>query len=332
MNTSIERFLGVIALEHGLSPKTCEAYGRDLRRFAAFAAKEGVTRPRHVERELLLDFLAEEKAAGLAPASLARRVAALRAFFRTLHAEQVIGEDPSADLDSPDLWKRLPVTLSTDEVEALLAAPDTTDAFGLRDKALLELLYATGMRESEAVDLTLERLHLDESFVRVLGKGRKERVVPIGTRAVAALRDYLQRGRPALEGVREYERPKGRESKPGRARPPGGPDIGHRTSDFGHPRPPGGPTHVFLSKSGRPLTRITVWRIVERYVFAAGIEGHVSPHTLRHSFATHLLAGGADVRSIQEMLGHASVQTTQIYTHVDTDRLLAIHRKFHPRS
>ena len=314
MNTSIERFLGVIALEHGLSPKTCEAYGRDLRRFAAFAAKEGVTRPRHVERELLLDFLAEEKAAGLAPASLARRVASLRAFFRTLHAEQVIGEDPSADLDSPDLWKRLPVTLSADEVEALLAAPDTTDAFGLRDKALLELLYATGMRESEAVDLTLERLHLDESFVRVLGKGRKERVVPIGARAVAALRDYLQRGRPALEGVRECERPKGRESKPGRA------------------RPPGGPTHVFLSKSGRPLTRITVWRIVERYVFAAGIEGHVSPHTLRHSFATHLLAGGADVRSIQEMLGHASVQTTQIYTHVDTDRLLAIHRKFHPRS
>ena len=314
MNTSIERFLGVIALEHGLSPKTCEAYGRDLRRFAAFAAKEGVTRPRHVERELLLDFLAEEKAAGLAPASLARRVAALRAFFRTLHAEQVIGEDPSADLDSPDLWKRLPVTLSADEVDALLAAPDTTDAFGLRDKALLELLYATGMRESEAVDLTLERLHLDESFVRVLGKGRKERVVPIGARAVAALRDYLQRGRPALEGVRECERASERDGKPARA------------------RPPGGPTNVFLSKSGRPLTRITVWRIVERYVLAAGIEGHVSPHTLRHSFATHLLAGGADVRSIQEMLGHASVQTTQIYTHVDTDRLLAIHRKFHPRS
>ena len=303
MNTSIERFLGVIALEHGLSPKTCEAYGRDLRRFAAFAAKEGVTRPRHVERGLLLDFLADEKAAGLAPASLARRVAALRAFFRTLHAEQVIGEDPSADLDSPDLWKRLPVTLSADEVEALLAAPDTSDAFGLRDKALLELLYASGMRESEAVDLTLERLHLDESFVRILGKGRKERVVPIGARAVAALRDYLQRGRPTLAGS---------------------PDTGLRTS--------AGTSAVFLSKSGHPLTRMTVWRIVERHVLAAGIEGHVSPHTLRHSFATHLLAGGADVRSIQEMLGHASVQTTQIYTHVDTDRLLAIHRKFHPRS
>ena len=312
MNTSIERFLGVIALEQGLGPKTCEAYGRDLRRFAAFAAKEGVTRPRHVTRELLLDFLADEKASGHAPATLTRRVAALRSFFRCLHAEQIVAEDPSADLERPDLWKRLPVTLSADEVEAMLAAPDTTDIFGLRDRALLELLYATGMRESEVVDLPLERLHLDESFVRVLGKGRKERVVPIGARAVEAMRDYLERGRPALLGL-----PPSREadSAPGASAP-------SRRA----------PSAVFLSKSGRPLTRMTVWRIVERYMFAAGIEGHVSPHTLRHSFATHLLAGGADVRSIQEMLGHADIQTTQIYTHVDTDRLLAAHRKFHPRS
>ena len=299
MNTSIDRFLGILALERGLGPKTCEAYGSDLRRFAAFAAKKGVLRPRRVDRTLLLDFLADEKASGHAPGTLARRVAALRSFFRCLHAEQVIPEDPSSDLESPDLWKRLPVTLSEDEVDALLAAPDPADAFGLRDRALLELLYATGMRESEAVGLTLERLHLDESFVRVLGKGRKERVVPVGARAVEAMCDYLGRGRPAL---------------------------------LGDPPPPHPPSAVFLSKSGLPLTRMTVWRIVERYVLQAGIEGHVSPHTLRHSFATHLLAGGADVRSIQEMLGHADVQTTQIYTHVDTDRLLAIHRKFHPRS
>ena len=311
MTHAIERFLGVLALERGLGPKTCEAYGRDLRRFAAFAAGQGVARPRGVGRGLLLDFLASEKEAGLAPASLARRVAALRAFFRGLYAEQIIPEDPSSDLDSPDLWERLPVTLSAEEVEALLAAPDPSDAFGLRDRALLELLYASGMRESEAADLPLERLHLDEATVRVLGKGRKERVVPIGSRAVAALRDYLERGRPALEGG---------------ARP------SHRRPDGAPPPPPRATTAVFLSKSGRPLTRMTIWRIVERHVLAAGIEGHVSPHTLRHSFATHLLAGGADVRSIQEMLGHASIQTTQIYTHVDSDRLLAIHRRFHPRA
>ena len=314
MNTSIERFLGVIALERGLGPKTCEAYGYDLRRFAAFAAQEGVTRPRRVDRGLLLDFLASEKAAGLAPASLARRVAALRAFFRTLHAEQIIPEDPSADLDSPDLWKRLPTTLSAEEVEALLAAPDTTDAFGLRDRALLELLYASGMRESEAADLSLDRLHLDESFVRVIGKGRKVRVVPIGARAVEALREYLERGRPALEGSPRSE-------------------VRSPKSEVRSPRSDARKTDaVFLSKSGRPLTRMTIWRIVERHVLAAGIEGHVSPHTLRHSFATHLLANGADVRSIQEMLGHASIQTTQVYTHVDSDRLLAIHRRFHPRA
>ena len=311
MNTSIERFLGVIALERGLGPKTCEAYGRDLRRFAAFAAEQGVTRPRRVNRALLLDFLASEKAAGLSPATLARRVAALRAFFRTLHAEQIIPEDPSADLDSPDLWKRLPTTLSAEEVEALLAAPDTTDAFGLRDRALLELLYASGMRESEAADLTLDRLHLDESFVRVIGKGRKVRVVPIGARAVEALRDYLARGRPELLGLRPSREAGSAPELPAAGR---------------------APAAVFLSKSGLPLTRMTIWRIVERHVVAAGIEGHVSPHTLRHSFATHLLANGADVRSIQEMLGHASIQTTQVYTHVDSDRLLAIHRRFHPRA
>lgn len=311
MTQAIERFLGVIALERGLGPKTCEAYGRDLRRFAAFAADQGVTRPRRVDRALLLDFLAAEKEAGLAPASLARRVAALHSFFRCLYAEQIIPEDPSADLDTPDLWKRLPVTLSAEEVEALLAAPDATDVFGMRDRALLELLYASGMRESEAADLTLARLHLDEATVRVLGKGRKERVVPIGSRAVEALREYLAHGRPALEG---------------------GLSSGIRQDGRGGATSSAAGDAVFLSKSGRPLTRMTIWRIVERYVLVAGIEGHVSPHTLRHSFATHLLSGGADVRSIQEMLGHASIQTTQIYTHVDSDRLLAIHRRFHPRA
>ena len=296
MQSSIQRFLDVIVFEQGLSAATRASYGRDLARFAAFAAEEGVRRPRHVTRALLLDFLASEKASGRSPTTLARRVAALRAFFRCLAAEQIVPEDPPADLDSPDLWQRLPVTLSADEVERLLDQPDAASPLGLRDRALLELLYASGMRESEIVDLPLPDLHLDEAFVRVLGKGRKVRVVPLGSRAVEALRAYLATARPKLaEGA-----------------PP---------SDA-----------VFLSRSGRPLTRMTVWRIVVRHIREAGIEGEVSPHTLRHSFATHLLAHGADIRSIQEMLGHASIQTTQIYTHVDSDRLLAIHRKFHPRS
>ena len=296
MQSSIRRFLDVISFEQGLSPATRAAYGRDLARFAAFAEGEGIRRPRHVTRALLLDFLASEKASGRSPATLARRVAALRAFFRCLAAEQVVAEDPTNDFDSPDLWQRLPVTLSADEVERLLEAPDASTALGCRDRALLELLYASGMRESEAVDLPLSGLNLDEATVRVLGKGQKVRLVPIGRRAVEALRTYLAEVRPKLAGEGSSE------------------------------------SAVFLSKTGHPLTRMTVWRIVERYVLAAGVEGHVSPHTLRHSFATHLLARGADVRSIQEMLGHASIQTTQIYTHVDSDRLLAVHRQFHPRS
>ena len=296
MQSSIQRFLDVIVFEQGLSPATRASYGRDLARFAAFAASEGVVRPRHVTRALIFDFLASEKASGRSATTLARRVAALRAFFRCLCNEQIVPEDPTADLDAPDLWQRLPVTLSADEVELLLDQPDASTALGLRDRALLELLYASGMRESEIVGLPLPDLHLDEAFVRILGKGRKVRVVPIGSRAVEALRNYLETSRPQLA-------------------------AGAPATDV-----------VFLSHSGRPLTRMTVWRIVVRHIREAGIEGEISPHTLRHSFATHLLAHGADIRSIQEMLGHANIQTTQIYTHVDSDRLLAIHRQFHPRS
>ncbi len=295
MMTAVGRFLDVLSLERGLSPRTREAYGRDLKRFVAFAAHEGVTRPRRVDRALLLDFLADEKSAGLTPATLARRVAALRAFFRCLSAEQIIPEDPSADLDVPDLWDRLPVTLSEEEVNRMLSLPQGKGPLALRDRAILETLYATGMRESEAVDMTLDRLHLDEGHVRVLGKGRKVRIIPIGARAIEALRAYLAEGRPALKA-----------------------EGGDADS-------------VFLTKNGNRLDRMTVWRIVSRTAVAAGISGPISPHSLRHSFASHLLAHGADVRAIQELLGHADIQTTQIYTHVDADRLLAIHRKFHPR-
>lgn len=314
MQPAIQRFLDVLSFEQGLSPATRASYGRDLARFAAFAASMGITRPRRVDRPLLLDFLASEKAAGMSSTTLARRVAALRSFFRCLAGEQIVPEDPTTDLDSPDLWQRLPVTLSTDEVDRLLAQPDASTTLGCRDRAVLELLYASGMRESELVDLPLANLHLDEAFVRILGKGSKVRQVPIGSRAVNALRDYLALSRPRLAS--------GQDTDP----------TTDRQTDRQTDRPTDRQTAVFLSHSGRPLTRMTVWRIVTRYVREIGIEGEVSPHTLRHSFATHLLSHGADIRSIQEMLGHASIQTTQIYTHVDSDRLLAIHRQFHPRS
>ncbi len=291
----IRQFLDALLLERGLGVKTREAYGRDLSLFAAYAAKEGAETLSDLTREDILGFLASEKERGLAPASLARRVAALRGFFKDVAADGDLASNLAEDLESPDLWQRLPVTLSEGEVERVLAEPKTDTPLGLRDKALLELLYATGMRESEIVGTVLERLHLDERIVRVLGKGRKERVVPIGSRAVEAMEAYLSAGRPAL-------------------------------------KPRKGESRVFLTRYGGPLSRMDVWRIVVRYVRAAGIESHVSPHMIRHSFATHLLAHGADVRSIQEMLGHASVQTTQIYTHVDADRLLAVHRQFHPRS
>lgn len=310
MKSAVRRFLDVVVFEQGLSPATRTAYEQDLRQFAAFAAQEGITRPRHVTRALLLDFLATQKADGLSSTTLARRVAALRAFFRCLAAENVVPEDPTEDFDSPTLWQHLPVTLSLDEVERLLAHPDPTTLLGCRDRALLELLYATGMRESELIHLPLSDLHLDDASVRVLGKGQKTRLVPLGSRAIEALHEYLSFSRPRLA------------AKAGESAPPADavPDASITQAA------------VFLSRSGHPLTRMTVWRIVTQHVHALGIEGTISPHTLRHSFATHLLSNGADIRSIQEMLGHASVQTTQIYTHVDTDRLIAIHRRLHPRA
>ena len=295
LTADIAAFRQYLTSERGLSENTVLAYGRDLARFVGWA--ERVKLPDHLRPELsdlvrYLAFLHDEK---LAPPSVARHIVALRMFYRYLRYEERTGESTVDLLASPKLWERIPQVLSPESVEALLAAPRAQDRFHLRDKAILELLYATGCRASEVVSLTVDQLNLEASFLRCVGKGSKERVVPLGRAAISAIREYLGEGQPEAVPM-----------KPRSGR-------------------------LFVSKTGKPLGRVMLWRIVKKYCQRAGLPIGVSPHTLRHSFATHLLAGGADLRAVQEMLGHASITTTQHYTHVDRARLKQLHRRFHPR-
>ncbi|MBI4881921.1 MAG: site-specific tyrosine recombinase XerD [Planctomycetes bacterium] len=293
----IREFLAYLSAEVGLAPSTIDAYERDLRLFQRFLAGQGHASLIVSSPEPILLFLLGEKEKGAAEAMLARRLAAIRVFCRYLLETGRIARDVRPSGASPRLWKRLPAVLDPDGITRLLAAPEGTKPPALRDRAMLEVLYATGCRVSELCGLTLERLHLDAEFVRCLGKGAKERIVPIGRHGLDALAAYLRDGRPAL------------------ARP------AHPTSA------------LFLSRSGRPIERTRVWRIVKRCAALCGVaQGGVTPHALRHSFATHLLENGADLRDVQELLGHASVATTEIYTHVDRRRLKEAHQRFHPRA
>ncbi len=291
-----QEFLGFLTVERGLSPNTIAAYRSDLARFTGFLSRRGKERFQAVGREDVTLFLLEEKARGLVPRSLSRRLAALRMFFRFLFREGYIREDVTEVLESPHLWETLPQVLSVEEVSRVLAQRFSRDRYGLRDRAILELLYASGLRVSELASLRIVDLSLDSGFLRCLGKGSKERIVPVGTKAAAALAAYLEKARPRFLTAQE--------------------DSGR----------------VFLGRGGRGLGRIRIWEIVKRAVAAAGIGREVSPHTLRHSFATHLLGRGADLRAIQEMLGHSSISTTQVYAHVDRERLKEVHRRFHPRA
>jgi integrase/recombinase XerD len=295
LRDDIAAFRNYLRAERGMANNTVLAYRRDLERFAGWVAEGGLAdylRPGIRELSHYLSHLRDE---GLAPASAARHLVALKMFYRFLRMEE--RADPAAVelLNSPALWERIPQVLSPESVEKLLAAPVAADRFYLRDRALLETLYATGSRASEVIGLKLTDLYLDSNFCKCLGKGRKQRVVPLGRPAVEALRAYLADQRPEL--VRAV------------------------------PEAP----WVFGSRGGRVLTREMLWILVKKYVRRAGLNAKVSPHTLRHSFATHLLAGGADLRTVQELLGHANIRTTQHYTHVDRDRLRKIHRQFHPR-
>lgn len=290
---AVKRFLDYLFVECGLSGATIVAYQHDLVRFWKTLEALGVERE-EIDIDVVRQHLVELRDSGLNVASIARHLAAIKMFLRYLFSEKQLRRDVASLIESPKKWRNLPDTLHKLDVERLLLAPDEAGEYYLRDKALLELLYATGMRVSELVDLTHERLNLRVGYVRVIGKGRKERIIPVGALALAALRDYLEVLRPQLAGYHSGE-------------------------------------HVFLSRTGRPLDRSAIWRIVRKCARDAGIHKHVSPHTLRHCFATHLLQGGADLRVVQELLGHADVATTQIYTHVDTERLKSVHARFHPR-
>jgi integrase/recombinase XerD len=294
LNADIAAFRHYLQSERGMSDNTVQAYGRDLDRFARWCELvrfHGYTAPTLKDLGRYLSFLHDEQ---LAPPSVARHLVALKMFYRFLRLEERADAGAIDLLGSPKLWERIPQVLPPTAVDELLKAPQAGDRFYLRDRALLETLYATGCRASEVVGLRLADVYLDAGFCRCFGKGSKQRVVPLGRPAVEALRAYLADGRHG--GTEEAGR-----------------------------------SYLFVSKSGRPLTRILLWSLVKKYCKRAGLPPTVSPHTLRHSFATHLLAGGADLRTVQELLGHASIQTTQHYTRVDRDRLKAIHRQFHPR-
>jgi integrase/recombinase XerD len=294
LREDIEAFRNYVRSERGLAANTLLAYGRDLERFALWVADAGPVdylNPTLRELSRYLEHLRQE---GLAPPSIARHLVALKMFYRFLRLEERTGEGAVELLASPTLWERIPQVLSSAAVTKLLDGPQPGDRFYLRDRAILETLYATGCRASEVVGLKLVDLHLDSAFCKCFGKGSKQRIVPLGRPACNALRAYLDGLRPRLL--------RGAEA-----------------------------AWVFVSRGGRQLTREMLWVLVKKYVRRAGVNGRVSPHTLRHSFATHLLEGGADLRTVQELLGHANIRTTQQYTHVDRERLRAIHRQFHPR-
>jgi integrase/recombinase XerD len=295
LNDDVTAFRHYLQSERGLAQNTVLAYQRDLAHFTAWVAGGGL--PDHLRPTVrdLGHYLLYLRGEGLAPPSVARNLVALKMFYRFLRLEERVEKNTVELLSAPALWERIPQVLSPESVEKLLAAPLPADRYYLRDRALLETLYATGSRASEVVGLTTADLYLESAFCKCLGKGGKQRVVPLGRPALEALRAYLGELRPRL--VRAAA------------------DV----------------PWVFVSRGGRALTREMLWVLVKKYVQRAGLSLRVSPHTLRHSFATHLLAGGADLRTVQELLGHANIRTTQHYTHVDRDRLKAIHRKFHPR-
>ena len=289
-----EAFVEYLRNECHLAANTVAAYRRDLRRFHEWLGERPVVR---LTIQDLSDYAAWLGERQLAPATIARHLVTLKVYFRYLQLEGVLVDNLAELLGSQKLWERVPRVLSPQAVEKLLTAPHKSEPLWRRDRALLELLYATGCRASEISGLRMDDVHLEEGFCKCRGKGDKERVVPLGRRAAQAVGEYLRHERPLLAG-----------------------------------RSPTSPACLLLSRRGRPLRRERIWELLKKFAARAGAPESISPHTLRHSFATHLLAGGADLRQLQEMLGHASIATTQIYTHVDPTRLKAVHNKFHPRS
>jgi integrase/recombinase XerD len=296
MSDWIDKFLHYLSAERGLAANTLESYGRDLRQYAAYLASQperaAIDR---ASRRAIVAYLLHLEDQGKAAATIARRLAALKAFYQYLVRERHLEADPTANLESPKLERRLPRVLTVEEVERIIAQPDVRTPVGLRDRAMLELLYATGIRVSELIHLDVGDVRLDEGYLRCLGKGNKERLVPMGSQAICSLGAYLERGRSLL--LRRPEEPS-----------------------------------LFVNHHGRRLTRQGFWKIVKKYARGARIGHEITPHTLRHSFATHLLENGADLRAVQEMLGHADISTTQVYTHLAQGKLKEVYAKAHPRA
>ena len=290
----VERFDDFLALEQGASVETSRAYKLDIGRFVTYAYVKGAKSPADVGARTLREYVYHLKDLGLSPASIRRNVSAVRTYFKFLLGEGHVVRDPSERLETPRKWRTLPEVLGVEEIEKLLTAPSLDEPFAFRDRAMLELAYGAGLRVSEWISLNVRDVMLQDHLVRVFGKGAKERLVPIGRRAIGAIAIYLRELRPKLERGE-------------------------------------GKGVLFLNARGQPMSRMGAWKILRKYVDQVGIKKPVTPHTLRHSFATHLLEGGADLRAVQEMLGHVDISTTQIYTHVDREYLRTVHKQFHPR-
>ncbi|MBM3253862.1 MAG: site-specific tyrosine recombinase XerD [Candidatus Omnitrophica bacterium] len=294
MKELVEEFLNYLSVEKGLSKNTLLSYRNDLNKYITYLTKNGIGSLENVKRQDITNFLLFLKDKGISAVSISRNLVAIKGFHKFLLRENFIREDVTSVLEAPKLWKRLPDTLSIEEVSKLLKIPNVRKPQGIRDRAVLELLYATGMRVSELVNLKVVDLNFDIGFVKCTGKGQKERIVPVGKFAIEAIKRYADKIRPVFLKNRQNER-------------------------------------LFVTRYGRNISRQSIWKLIRGYASEARINKHISPHTLRHSFASHLLEGGADLRIVQEMLGHSDISTTQIYTHIDKGRLKMIHQKYHPR-
>ena len=291
----LDRYQTFLVMEKGLSEKTTAAYHADLMRFGRFLNEKRVSAVASIDSGLILEYLIRLRKQGLSARSRARHLVSLRGFLKFLVNEKIIAKNPGKQIDMPKTGLKLPDVLTVEDVQSLLAAPNRDKAEGLRDTAMLELLYAAGLRVSELIGLEMTAVNLEVGFVRVCGKGSKERVVPIGQMAMKAIQNYIDRSRPLL--------------------------LKHRSSAY-----------LFITRRGTAMTRQSFWNLISRYGRLAKLKKKITPHSLRHAFATHLLDGGADLRAVQMMLGHADIATTQIYTHVTQRQLLAAHKKHHPRS
>lgn len=295
MEEMVRQFLNFISVERGLAPNTIESYYRDLQNYLRFLKSQNITDLKFTSKTTIISYLLLMQKNGKASSSISRACAAIKSFYHFLMRERYIDEDPTINLNTPKLEKKLPRVLTVEEVEKLLEQPDIRDPLGFRDKTMLELLYSTGIRVSELISLTTEDVNLDMGFLRCTGKGSKERIVPIGSFAITYLKEYINNVRRLL--------------------------VKDKNSDV-----------LFVNHFGKALTRQGFWKIIKKYAKMAGIDKEITPHTLRHSFATHLIENGADLRAVQEMLGHADISTTQIYTHLTKTRIKEVYDKTHPRA